>query len=85
MPDLSPWGQQAIAAWQLCFGLMVMSPAGGVLGFRWADVAAKLRPLGMWTADVVRGLDVVERVMVTRFRPGGDSFEEQAEELLESD
>lgn len=83
---MSPWPALVIGAWQACFGLLVIAPMGGVLGFRWADMEAKLKPLGLWTADVVRGLDVVERVVVEKFGPGsGSSFESEAEELLESD
>jgi hypothetical protein len=85
LPGLSPWCQLVIFAWQSCFGLLVMSPMGGVLGFRWADMETKLSGLGLWATDVVRGLDVIERVMVERFKPGADSFEAQADELLEAD
>lgn len=46
---------------------------------------ARLRPEGLWTTDMVRGLSVIERVVVERFKPGADSFEAQADELLESD
>lgn len=85
LPGLSTWAETVISAWQACFGLLVMAPMGGVLGFRWADMEAKLAPLGLWSADIVKGLDIVERVVVDRFKPGADSFESQADDLLETD
>jgi hypothetical protein len=85
LPGLSAWGHLVLGAWQSCFGLVNMSPAGGVLSFRWGDMEAKLKPLGLWTADIVKGLDIIERVVLDRFRPGAESFDAQAEELLESD